>query len=124
MGLAVNAVKSTPRSSSWLGVIADPIRLHIMSALSQVTEATAAEIADEALASPQTLRRHLEALVAFGVIDERPGESDGETRGRPAARFSLSTEVRASVRLVLRAESWLPQRSRLAASSYANSTGM
>jgi predicted ArsR family transcriptional regulator len=87
--------------ADWLGVVADPIRLHILRTLSQVPAATAAEIADNALASKQTLRRHIEALVAFGVINECPGESDGATPGRPAARFSLPVEVRASVRVVL-----------------------
>lgn len=80
---------------AWLDVIADPTRLHILRSLSQVPEATAADLT-LGMASTQTLRRHLEALVSVGVIDERPGESDGETPGRPAARFRLDPEVRES----------------------------
>jgi predicted ArsR family transcriptional regulator len=82
----------------WLDVVADPVRLQILRALSQASDATASELAADSPASYQTLRRHLEALATFGVIRERPGVSDGETSGRPAARFSLSPEVRESLR--------------------------
>lgn len=87
--------------SIWLAGIADPVRLYILCALSEMGEATAADLAAEGQASPQTLRRHLEALVALGVIRERPGESDGETPGRPPARFSLPADVRQGVRAAL-----------------------
>ena len=86
---------------SWLAVVADPVKLHIVRVLSEVEEATASDMATSGLASNQTLRRHLEALVTFGVIRENPGCSDGETPGRPAARFALSPAIRESVRSVL-----------------------
>jgi DNA-binding transcriptional ArsR family regulator len=89
------------RATRWLEVIADPIRLGILRSLSQVPEATAADLASWGQASSQTLRRHLDALVALGVIDEHPPRSDGETPGRPAARFSLPEEMRESVRSIL-----------------------
>jgi predicted ArsR family transcriptional regulator len=79
-------------------VIADPVRLQILRALSQVADASASELADRSPASYQTLRRHLEALETLSVIQSQPGISDGETSGRPAVRFSLTTEVRESVR--------------------------
>jgi DNA-binding transcriptional ArsR family regulator len=82
-------------------VIADPIRLAILRSLSHVEEATASDLATWSQASSQTLRRHLEALVSLGVIDEHPARSDGETPGRPPARFSLPAGMRASVRSVL-----------------------
>ena len=82
----------------WIDVIADPVRLQILRSLCQVGEATAAELANESPASHQTLRRHLEALEASGVILAKPGASDGETLGRPPARFELSPEMRESVR--------------------------
>jgi DNA-binding transcriptional ArsR family regulator len=82
-------------------MIADPIRLGILRSLSQVTEATTADLASWGQASSQTLRRHLDALVSVGVIIEHPARSDGETPGRPAARFSLTAELRESVRSVL-----------------------
>lgn len=88
--------------SEWLAAIADPIRLHILRALAAVSEATAADLALAGHASNQTLRRHLEALTASGVVYERPGQSDGETPGRPAARFSLHPDVRRSVESAFR----------------------
>jgi predicted ArsR family transcriptional regulator len=81
----------------WLDLIADPVRLHILRLLNEVGEATAAELAASSQTSYQTLRRRLEALQAFGVVEARPGKSDGETPGRPATRFSLSPAVRESV---------------------------
>jgi DNA-binding transcriptional ArsR family regulator len=90
-----------PRSARWLEVIADPIRLTILRSLSQVDEATASDLATWSQASSQTLRRHLEALVSLGVIREHPARSDGETPGRPPARFSLPAEMRESVRSIL-----------------------
>jgi predicted ArsR family transcriptional regulator len=88
------------RATRWLELIADPIRLGILRSLSQVEDATTADLAIRNQASSQTLRRHLDALVSVGVIREHPAKSDGETPGRPAARFSLSREVRDSVRAV------------------------
>jgi DNA-binding transcriptional ArsR family regulator len=90
-----------PRTARWLEVIADPVRLGILRSLSQVEEATAADLATQGQASSQTLRRHLDALVSLGVIREHPAQSDGETPGRPAARFSLPAEMRESVRWAL-----------------------
>lgn len=98
MGTSQASPSKTERSSRWLEVVADPVRLQILRRLSSVREATASELAARGPASYQTLRRHLEALEAFGVIEARPGISDGETSGRPPTRFSLVPEVRASVR--------------------------
>jgi DNA-binding transcriptional ArsR family regulator len=91
----------TPRTARWLEVIADPVRLGILRSLSQVETATASDLATWGQASSQTLRRHLDALASLGVIDEHPARSDGETPGRPAAHYSLSAEMRESVRAVL-----------------------
>jgi predicted ArsR family transcriptional regulator len=82
----------------WLDVVADPVRLQILRALAQVGEATVSELAARSPASYQTLRRHLDALEASGVIKAQPGVSGGATGGRPAARFSLTPDVRESVR--------------------------
>jgi predicted ArsR family transcriptional regulator len=90
-------LSGTTRRPHWLDVIADPVRLQILRALSQVTDASASELANRGPASYQTLRRHLEALEALRVIRSEPGVSDGETSGRPAARFSLTPDVRESV---------------------------
>ena len=91
----------SPRTARWLEVIADPVRLGILRSLSRVQQATAADLAAWGQASSQTLRRHLDALVSLGVIDEHAAKSDGETPGRPAARFSLPLEMRESVRSIL-----------------------
>jgi predicted ArsR family transcriptional regulator len=100
--VATTASAGIRKQADWLGVVADPVRLHILRSLSDVGDATVTELLALGQASGQTLRRHLEDLVAVGVIEERPGESDGETPGRPAARFSLRTELRESVRSVFR----------------------
>jgi predicted ArsR family transcriptional regulator len=97
------ALSRRQQRSHWLDVIADPVRLQILRSLSQVTEATTSDLAIRSQASYQTLRRHLEALEALGVIQARPGESDGETPGRPAVRFRLAADIRESVRSVFRA---------------------
>ena len=99
MGASTAARARTARSH-WLDVIADPVRLQILRSLSAGGEATASELAANSPASYQTLRRHLEALEAYGVIRTRPGVSDGERSGRPAARFSLVPAVHESVRSV------------------------
>jgi len=87
---------------NWLEAIAEPTRLYILRFLFDAQEATVTDLL-VGWASAQTLRRHLEALVSIGVIDERPGQSDGETPGRPAARFRLVPEVREGLGPVLSA---------------------
>lgn len=87
--------------TTWLVAIADPVRLQIVCSLSHVTDATVSELAMLTQASCQTLRRHLDALEANGVIESSPGWGDGETPGRPAARFGLLPGVRESVRAML-----------------------
>lgn len=89
-------------AAKWLEFIADPVRLGILRSLSEVPEATTSDLAERGQASSQTLRRHLEALVSLGVIEAHPARSDGETPGRPAARFSLAGEIRDSVCAVFR----------------------
>lgn len=88
------------RVHNWLDAIADPTRLHILRSLVHLPDATIADLLVD-WASAQTLRRHLDALVSTGVIKEKPGESDGETPGRPAARFSLVPEIRDDLSPVL-----------------------
>lgn len=92
------ALAGSRQERGWLDVIADPVRLQILRTLSHVAEASASELATRSQASYQTLRRHLEALQASGVIEAQPGRSDGETSGRPAARFSLAPGIRDEVR--------------------------
>jgi predicted ArsR family transcriptional regulator len=97
MGASPAAVSKPSARSHWLEVVADPVRLQILRTLSQVSDASASELADRSPASYQTLRRHLEALETFSVIESQPGVSDGETSGRPAVRFRLAPAVRESI---------------------------
>jgi predicted ArsR family transcriptional regulator len=61
---------------------------------------TATELASLLGVSPAAVRRHLDALVATGRVDERPGGLGGEAahrgRGRPARRFHLTDAGRSS----------------------------
>jgi len=94
MGVAISGMRQPAR---WLDLIADPVRLQILRSLNEVGEATASELAASSQTSYQTLRRRLEALQAFGLIEARPGKSDGETPGRPATRFRLTPAARESI---------------------------
>lgn len=98
MGATAAARFGTRRRVGWLDVIADPVRLQILRVLAETSEASASQLAARCQASYQTLRRHLVTLQAAGVIEARPGRSDGETSGRPAARYSLAPGVRGEVR--------------------------
>jgi predicted ArsR family transcriptional regulator len=89
------------RPHAWLDSVADPVRLQILRLLVELPDARAADLADALCASNQTARRHLDALVALGVVVESPGASDGATPGRPAARYSLPADVRESVLAVM-----------------------
>jgi predicted ArsR family transcriptional regulator len=77
--------------------IADPVRLGLVRCLAEREEATAAELSGQCQASGPTIRRHLEALVAGGIVAEVAGMTDGVTPGRPATRFSLNPEMRESL---------------------------
>lgn len=84
-------------TSPWLKAVADPLRLHIVRCLYAAEVATVGELSEGCGASMQTLRRHLDALSSLGMLIEQPGESNGETTGRPPVSFSLAPEVRASL---------------------------
>lgn len=87
-----------PSTLEWIHGVADPVRLEVLRRLTEVGQATATELGRDCPASSPTLRRHLEAMVAAGLVQERPGESDG---GRPPAIFSLAPRVRQSVQVTL-----------------------
>lgn len=78
---------------SWLSVLSDPVRLSVMLALVVLGEGSAGELRSWSHTSDPTLRRHLDALGALGLVEEIPGESDGESPGRPASRFRLEPEA-------------------------------
>lgn len=85
----------------WLHAVADPIRLGVIRTLHEAEHATAGELARRCQASRRTLERHLEAMITSGLVEEKPGESDGMQIGRPAARFYLAPSVQNSVRRLL-----------------------
>jgi DNA-binding transcriptional ArsR family regulator len=98
---------------SWSAVISDPVRLSILRALCELGTATMAELLPGCHTSERTVRRHLDALAALGLVSEEPGERDGLTPGRPAGRFILDGEVARRARPLFRLLSqplapWLP----------------
>ena|GEM_PF-5255822 len=48
--------------------------------------------------SDPTVRRHLKALKALGLVRQEPAEGDGVSPGRPARRFRLDAEAATSLR--------------------------
>ena len=78
---------------SWAAVLTDPIRLSVLRALCELGPATIIELCRHCHGSDPTVRRHLEALEAIGLVREQPGERDGMTPGRPARRYTIDTEA-------------------------------
>lgn len=78
---------------SWAAVLTDPVRLAVLRALCGLRTATIAELRRRCHTSDRTVRRHLEALEALGLVNEQPGERDGLTPGRPASRFTLDPDA-------------------------------
>jgi predicted ArsR family transcriptional regulator len=85
----------------WLEGIADPVKLGVVRTLARTRPATVSQIAKRCQASVPTVRRHLSALVAMGIVVEEGGESNGSTIGRPAFRYTLPSSVLSSVRQFL-----------------------
>lgn len=97
---ATAALSHGQRQARWLEAVAGSVRVQILRTLSAVPDASISELCASSQASYQTLRRHLDALQAAGIIRAHPGRSDGETSGRPATRFSLAPDLREEVRAV------------------------
>lgn len=76
-----------------MAVLTDPVRLAILRGLCELRTATTTELRERCHTSDPTVRRHLEALEALGLVREQPGERDGLTPGRPARRFTLDAEA-------------------------------
>jgi predicted ArsR family transcriptional regulator len=89
------------RSPGWLLGIAGATRLQLITHLSDADVLTIGQLAERCHLSRATVERHLSALVALGAIEARPGESDGESKGRPAARFRLDPGLRRKFRLAV-----------------------
>ena len=84
--------------SSWFSVLTDPIRLTVLHSLCELGTATMPELSAHGHISARTLRRHLDALAALGLVIEQRGEGDGSRSGRPASRFALRPRARRSAR--------------------------
>jgi len=78
---------------SWAAVLTDPIRLSVLRALCELRPATIDELRRRCHNSDTTIRRHLKALEAVGLVHEQPGEQDGATLGRPARRYTVDTDA-------------------------------
>ena len=74
--------------AGWLEAVANPIRLRIVRHLSDRESSSLDELADAVTAQRNTVRAHLRALMAAGVVARTPGQSDGRL-GRPPARYRL-----------------------------------
>jgi DNA-binding transcriptional ArsR family regulator len=78
-----------------MAILSDPVRLSVVRALCRLQAATTAELRDLCHTSDPTVRRHLAALEALGLVLEQPAEPDGMTPGRPARRFTLDAQAAA-----------------------------
>jgi predicted ArsR family transcriptional regulator len=84
---------ANPLHVSWTAVLTDPVRLSVLCWLWQLQTATTSQLCQRCHTSDPTVRRHLEALEALGLVREEPAERDGMTPGRPARRFRLEAEA-------------------------------
>lgn|SRR3954447_11173822 len=71
-----------------LDAIADPVRLRILRHLAEHGSASGAELAQAAEIHENTVRPHLQALVAAGVLETRPRPAAGP--GRPGIDYVLA----------------------------------
>jgi DNA-binding transcriptional ArsR family regulator len=85
----------------WLAGIADPVKFAVVRVLADAGSATISDLAEGCEASVPTLRRHLGALIAIGIVTEESGASDGLTVGRPAIRYRLPYPILVSARQLL-----------------------
>lgn len=82
---------------TWLEVLADPVRLDVLVALSSAGSGSVSEIAQCCHAGERTVRRHLDALAALGLARQSLVGSGGERPGRPPTRFIIDERVRGRV---------------------------
>lgn len=96
---------------SWAAVLTDPVRLSVLSGLCRLGTATITDLHELCHTSDPTIRRHLEALEALGLVREQPAERDGVSPGRPARSFTIDPEatVRISTLFELVSEPLLPE---------------
>lgn len=81
-----------------MAIRTDPVRISVLGGLCHLGTATTAELCRECHTSDATVRRHLEALEALGLIREQPAEGDGVSPGRPARGFTIDPEAAARLR--------------------------
>lgn len=91
-------VSRDPFHWSWSAVLTDPVRLSILHTLCALQAATTLQLSRRCHSSDPTIRRHLEALEAIGLVREHPGKRDGLTPGRPASRYTLDARAADRVR--------------------------
>jgi DNA-binding transcriptional ArsR family regulator len=78
--------------AGWLEAVANPIRLRIVRHLNERDSASLDELAQEVSAQRNTVRVHLRALMAAGVVARLPGQPEGRL-GRPPARYRLERQL-------------------------------
>jgi predicted ArsR family transcriptional regulator len=93
----VDNFSENPLHTSWAAILTDPVRLSVLCGLCDLETATIADLREVCHTSDPTVRRHLEALEALGLVREEPAERDGISPGRPAKTFTI--DPGAAVRL-------------------------
>jgi predicted ArsR family transcriptional regulator len=83
--------------ASWATILTDPVRISVLRSLCQLRAATTAELRTLCHTSDPTIRRHLGALEALGLVREEVAKRDGVTPGRPARRFRLDADAATSL---------------------------
>jgi predicted ArsR family transcriptional regulator len=80
----------TSKAMRNLDAIADPVRLRILRHLAEHDRASGAELARAAQVHENTVRPHLQALVAAELVATRPRPADGP--GRPGIDYVLAED--------------------------------
>lgn len=76
-----------------MAILSDPARLSLLSGLCQLETATIAELRKVCHTSDPTVRRHIQALQALGLVREEPAVRDRIISGRPPKRFMIATDA-------------------------------
>lgn len=89
--------------TTWIEIVAQPVQFSIVRSLAELGEATVRELSEHAHTSLPTVRQHLQALADRGLVREEAGDNRTLQPGRPAARYSLHSDVGEATRALLEA---------------------
>jgi len=77
----------------WVTILRDPARVWLLRALCELEAPTISELREVCHTSDPTVRRHLEALEALGLVRAEPAERNGVTSSRPPTRFVIAGDA-------------------------------